>query len=68
MIRPPQLKINDRENGRSKQEWTVQRHWQYRVHKTQGRENKKKPQKQKQNNTTQKTKNDEQQNRTDTQR
>ena len=27
--------INVRENGRGNQEWTIQRHWQHWVHKTQ---------------------------------
>jgi hypothetical protein len=29
------VKINIRENRRSNPEWTIQRHWQHLVHKTQ---------------------------------
>ena len=38
-------KINVRENGRGNQEWTIQRHWQHWVHKTQDedKQNKKTP-------------------------
>jgi len=32
--------MNIRENQRGNQEWTIQRHWQHRVHKTQQEEKK----------------------------
>ena len=33
-------KINVRENRRGNEEWTIQRHWQHRVHKTQDKNKK----------------------------
>jgi hypothetical protein len=34
------MQMNVRENRRGNNEWTIQRNWQHRVHKAQGKPNK----------------------------